>query len=170
MATSKWLSKCQEPADIEGRFTYQTWFNPGLLRTGHFLGRWGGVAFWYYGIKTALSTCHFLETSRCIKLKTFLTLSFIKYRNGSYSSSFFSITWQNSGILGVVMLEMRVFGWPMIEDIQKICWDRVYSNSFSFTMRSKWVRFYPLITDLQYTASYLCYFSSLQVAFTKKLK
>lgn len=146
---------------------------PWALRIGHFLGSEEG---WHFDTTALKQLCqpviYFLETSRCIKLKTFLTLSFIKYNEmvPTPPNFFFLLPDKTPEVWGLSCWKCRYLGNQMIEDIQEICWDRVYSNSFSFMMRSKRMRFYPVITDLQYTASYLCYFSSLQVASTKKLE
>ena len=137
-----------------------------------FSGEWGGVAFWHYGIKTALSTCHLLLGDLQMHQIEDISLSFIKYNEmvPTPPNFFFLLPDKTPEVWGLSCWKCGYLGNQMIEDIQEICWGRVYSNSFSFMMRSKRMRFYPVITDLQYTASYLCYFSSLQVASTKKLE
>lgn len=136
-----------------------------------FSGEWGGVAFWHYGIKTALSTCQLLFGDlQMHQLKTFLTLSFIKYNEmvPTLPNFFFLLPDKTLEVWGLSCWKCGYLE-QMIEDIREIqSWDRVYSNSFLFMMSSKRMRFYLVITDRQYTASYLCYFSSLQVACTKK--
>ena len=74
---------------------------PRAFGIGHFLGSGEG---WHFDITALKQLCqhvsYFLVTSRCIELKTFLSLSFIKYNEMVPTPLLFFITWQNSEGLG----------------------------------------------------------------------